>query len=67
MQPLPSLEAFLEEVGCPYQAESFESVVWVAGYTSGVARARQIVDREVEVEFCGDNVIRFCKPDGRIG
>jgi hypothetical protein len=57
-QKLQSLEAFLEEVGCPYEAGSTDSVIWVDGYCSGVAKAGQVATGEVEVET-GDNVVRF--------
>lgn len=54
-----SLEAFLDAVGCPHEAGSRDSVVWVSGYMAGTSKVREIVDRDVSVEFDDENVIRF--------
>jgi len=59
-----SLEAFLEEIGCPYAAGDRDSVIYVNAYLAGVTRARQVIDHEVEVEV-GENVVHFVQRDRR--
>lgn len=43
----PILSMLLAERGCPYEAGTLDSVVWMLGYKAGLEAAKATVDRAV--------------------
>jgi hypothetical protein len=38
--PEEKLDRWLAEIGCPYPAETLDSVIWLDGYRVGIAKAQ---------------------------